>query len=310
MKRLFLMLCIVSLFLCGCAVEKAPTDKLSVVTTIFPPYDFAREITGDNAEITMLLRPGAESHTYDPSPADILKISSCDVFIYNGGESDSWVGEILSSVELKDGQVIRMMDCVETVYEETVEGMQVGHEHHESEEEEYDEHVWTAPQNAVAITKAIADAICKADPDNELVYRENTENYCDKLKELDEQITEIVDSGVRKELMFGDRFPFRYFADAYGLEYYAAFSGCAPESEPSAKTLSGLIDRVNEDSIPVVFYIEMSSQKIAKTVSEATGTQLLLFHSCHNLTRDEFGRGETYLSLMKQNAENLKKAIS
>lgn len=289
--------------------ESTQSEKLNIVATIFPQYDFARAITGDKADLTLLLHPGAESHSYEPSPKDIIKIQKSDIFIYVGGESDQWIDGILSSLDTSSMRIIKLMDCVDAVYEEDVPGMDAGHGH-EEDGYEYDEHVWTSPKNAVKITQAISAAACEADSANANYYKEKTGEYIKELSALDDSFKKTVETGKRKTLVFGDRFPFRYFTDAYGLSYYAAFPGCSSETEPSAATLANLIDTVNKDKIPYVFYIELSDEKVADTICEATGAKKLLFHSCHNLTKDEFENGATYITLMKDNLKNLAAALN
>jgi zinc transport system substrate-binding protein len=285
--------------------------KMSVVTTIFPCYDFARAVTGDGAKIVMLLRPGSESHSFEPTPQDIIKIQNCGVFIYVGGESDEWVKGILESIDTSKMKIVSLMDCVEVVEEEIVEGME---EEDEEEEEdghgvEYDEHVWTSPKNAKLVVRKISDALSEADKANAEIYRKNTAEYLGKLDELDAAFRQVVDGAARKTLIFGDRFPFRYFADAYGLKYFAAFPGCSTETEASAATVAFLIDKVRAEKIPVVFHIELSNEKIADAICEETGAKKLLLHACHNITGADFAGGATYLSLMERNAANLKEAL-
>lgn len=336
-----LLLVAVLLVTAGCQPVPKPekSDRLRIVTTIFPPYDFAREIVGDNAEITMMLRPGMESHTYEPSPADMIAVENCDLFIYNGGESDAWVDTILDTVDTSDCRVLRMMEYADVLEEESVEGIQNAHTHehiHEHEEShhhqdeeheevhemakdeanheeghtaEYDEHIWTSPKNAVKITEAIANAVIELDPSHQAVYQENLNQYVKALKALDREFEEIVAHAKHKMILFGDRFPFLYFAKSYGLDYRAAFPGCSSESEPSAKTVAYLIDKIRKERIPYIFYIEFSNQKLAKTIQEETGAVPLLFHSCHNLSKDEMEQRCTYLGLMQKNAENLKEAL-
>ncbi len=318
-KQFYVVIAIMSIIaLCCCSSCKPfvpPQDRFEIVTTIFPPYDFARAVAGEDIQIHMLLKPGTESHSYEPSPADILMVESCDLFIYNGGESDVWVETLLSAIDSSNLRVLRMMDCVETLEEKTVEGMHAPHHHHEHEEEfhpevvEYDEHIWTSPKNAIVITEAITQALMELDASNAAGYRMRADRYQAELKELHQMFVSIAEQGKRKTLIFGDRFPFRYLADEYGLDYRAAFPGCSAESEPGARTVAYLIDKVRKEQIPNIFYIEFSNQKIAKTIQEETGAVPLRMHSCHNLSKDEIERGETYLSLMYQNAENLKEAL-
>lgn len=322
MKK-FLAVIVTSLILvatlCACgnkenSTSKAPSDsdgKISVVTTIFPPYDFTRQVGGDNVDLTMLLKPGTESHNYDPTPQDIIKIQNCDLFIYVGGESDEWVKDILESDKSKPKKIISLMDCVDTVQEEIVEGMQQDQdEDGDSHEIEYDEHVWTSPKNAIIISKKISSALVELDKDNAKAYEKNITEYSQKLSLLDSKFQNIVDNAKRKTIIFGDRFPMRYFADEYGLKYYAAFPGCSSETEPSAATVSFLIDKVKAEKIPVVFSIEFSNGKVADTICEDTGAKKLTFHSCHNITQEQFDSGVTYIDLMNQNAENIKEALS
>jgi zinc transport system substrate-binding protein len=294
--------------------QPAGSGKISVVATIFPPYDFARAVAGDKAEITMLLPPAAESHSFEPRPQDIIKIQKSDVFIHAGGESDAWVEKILKSMDAPKMKVITMLECVEAVEEELVEGMQPEEEKGENKDggeegPEYDEHVWTSPRNAKLIVRKISDALCVADPSNADAYRQNTAAELSKLDGLDATFKGVVDSAARKTIVFGDRFPFRYFADAYGLKYFAAFPGCATETEASAKTVAFLIDKVKKEKIPVVFFIELSNEKMANTISEATGAKTRLLHACHNITKADFEAGKTYLDLMYANVKALREAL-
>ena len=293
--------------------------KLSVVSTIFPGYDFVREVAGENVTLTMLLPPAAESHSFEPTPQNIIAIQNCDVFIYVGGESESWVDGILDSMDKSKMTIISMMELVETIEEEHKEGMEVDHEHADShseddheeheEHEEYDEHVWTSPINASHITQAIADALCALDADNEEIYRANAAAYTEKLNKLDSAIRNVVQNSPRNTLIFGDRFPFLYLANEYDLDYYAAFPGCSTATQASPKTVAFMIDKVKQENIPVVFYIEFSNEKTADAICESTGAKKMLLHSCHNVTKDEFERGVSYLQLMTKNVENLKEAL-
>jgi len=301
---------------CGAASTQSTADaadKLSIVTTIFPQYDFTRQIVGDHAEVTMLLKPGAESHSFDPTPQDIKKIQNADLFIYTGGENDVWVDGILSSMGESQPETLKLLDCVPTVTEELVEGMEQAHEEdeaHAEEEEEVDEHVWTSPQNAMRIVDKIAAVLSEKDAANAADYQANSAAYVEKLRGLDESFRDVVTSGARKTVLFGDRFPFRYLADAYGLKYYAAFSGCSTESEADAATVAFLVDEVKKDQLPVVFTIEFSNGRIADSIADATGAKKLILHSCHNVSAEDMAGGATYLSLMEQNVENLREALN
>ncbi|MGL5258248.1 MAG: metal ABC transporter substrate-binding protein [Proteocatella sp.] len=285
------------------------SNKLKIVTTIFPAYDFAREITGDNADVSMLLPPGLESHSYEPSPQDIINIQDADLFIYTGGESDTWVKKILDSSDHKI-EVIRMMDLVDLYEEELVEGMQ-GEDKHDNElEHEYDEHVWTSLRNAQKIVNGINDKVSNLDLNNKTEYEKNTKAYIEKLNLLDEKFKELFNQLENDTLIFGDRFPFRYFAEDYDLKYYAAFPGCSSETEPSIATITFLIDKIKEEKIGTIFYIEFSNHKIADTIAEATGARTELLHSCHNVDIVNLNKEEvTYYSLMEQNYNTLKGAL-
>ena len=300
--------------------------KLSIVTTIFPQYDFTKQIVGDKAEVIMLLKPGSESHTYEPTPQDIKAIQSSDLFIYTGGENDNWIEGIIESMGDNAPATMKLVDLVNTVEEEIVEGMQHEHadnveqdhaEEHEHQEKhdhehmhEVDEHVWTSPINAITIVEQITDVLSEKDPINVNFYSNNSAMYIEQLKNLDQQFEDVVDHAKRKIVLFGDRFPFRYFADEYGLDYYAAFTGCSENTEASAATVAFLIDKVNALQLPVVFSIELSNEKIADSIAEATDAEKMTFHSIHNLSVEEFAANETYISLMEKNIEVLEKALN
>lgn len=287
--------------------SNANQDTLSIVTTVFPSYDFSKEITGGKAEVTMLLPAGSESHSYEPTPKDIVKIENSDVFIYVGGESEKWVESILDGIDTSKTKIISLMKCVGTLQEAT--------HNHEDEgahdnDVEYDEHVWTSPKNSIEIVKSLTEEFVKLDSNNASVYTDNSEAYIKQLSELDSQFEEVVSTSKNKMIVFGDRFPFIYFARAYSLDYLSAFPGCSSETEPSAATMATIIDTVNNKNLPVIFYMEMSNQKVADTICESTKAKKLLFHSCHTITKDELEKGENYISLMKANVKNLKTALN
>lgn len=296
--------------------SKNDSGKISVVTTIFPYYDFTRSIAGDKADIKLLLSPGSEPHSYEPSPSDIVAIENCDIFIYNGGESDEWVESVLDSIENKNMKVMRMMDYVDLLYEQSVDHDEHEHEdgdgdEHEHEHgEEYDEHIWTSVKNAEKLTNAIYDELCVSDFANKAAYSSNRDSYLSKLQALDSEISDIVSNAKRNTVVFGDRFPFLYLVTDYSLEYECAFPGCSSETEPSISTVTHMIDFTRENKIPVVFYLEFSNGKVAKLISEDTGAKTMLFSSCHNVTKDEFADGATYISLMEQNENALKEALN
>lgn len=310
--------------LTGCN-KNNKNDKLTIISTSFPGYDFARAITkdSDNVEVKMLLKPGAESHDFEPTPQDIKDIKNSDIFIYVGGDSDEWIHDLLDNIDTDKTKVVRLMDLVDVVEEEHVEGMEEHEHHHEEEEEEeehehhheeeeveYDEHVWTSPNNAITITNKLKDEVIKIDKDNKELYEKNASNYVNELTDIDNEIKDIVKNGKRKEIIFGDRFPLRYFVACYGLSYYAAFPGCSEQTEASAKTISFLINRVKEDKIPVVFHIELSSGKIANAISKETGAKVLEFKTAHNISQKDFDAGVTYVDIMRDNIKALKEALN
>ena len=297
---------------CSSPTNELSDGRISVVTTIFPQYDFARQIGGNKIRLKMLTTPGGESHSYEPTPQDITAVSSCDIFICAGGESDIWYNTVLKSIDTESMIVISLMDCVEAVEEEITEGMseKLSVFGEEEEDPEYDEHVWTSLKNAQLISKAIGEALISADVANEEFYRANTEDYTARLAELDLKYRQAAERAENKTLVFGDRFPFRYLFDDYGLKYYAAFPGCSTDSDVSAKTMLFLIDKVREENLAAVYYIEFGAKKIADTIAEETNAEPLLFHSCHTVSKEDFNNGVTYLSLMEQNLENLKRGLN
>ena len=385
----------------GCGVRPGPgsgihedkgqdgvDDRLCVVTTIFPYYDFVRQVAGDQVELSLVIPAGMDSHSFEPTPADMITIQNADLLVCNGGTMEQWLSQVLDSFGEGTGpkRVVTMMDCVDVVQEEIVEGMEDGeaHDHghthvhadgtvhagdhdHESEDHahseeehepedhvyseeehdteehihsedehdmedvavhdedhaqeyldeddghgveiEYDEHIWTSPVNAKKLAGVLAEGLEQEDPAHAASYAENCTSYQDKLTELDAEFREVVSHAKRRLVVFGDKFPLRYFFDEYGLEYRAAFSGCSTDTEPSAKTIAYLIDKVKEEQIHGVYYLELSSHRTAEIISEETGAVPLLLHSCHNVTRKQFDEGVTYLQLMNQNVENLRKGL-
>ena len=300
--------------------------KLNIVTTIFPEYDWTRNILGNreaDVNLTMLLDNGTDLHSFQPAVKDIMKVSSCDLLIYVGGESDQWIEDALESAQNKDMKTINLMEVLgDTIKEEeTVEGMQDSeHEHghedehaHEGEDEkEYDEHVWTSMRNASVICDAIAETLEEMDPENKEIYQTNAENYKAKLSTLDQKYQETVDTDRQNTLIFADRFAFRYLVDDYGLNYYAAFSGCSAESEASFKTVTFLAGKLDELGIKTVLTIEKSDDRIAQTVIENTkkkDQKILELNSMQSITSDEIKNGVTYLSVMEDNLKVLKEAL-
>lgn len=303
LKRMLLFTAIL-LALCGAARAEG---GLKVTATDFPCYDFARQVMGGIGEVTMLIHPGTEVHSYDPSPADILSIGQSDLFVYIGGEGDAWVDGILSGFD-SDGApaTLRMMDAVEPLEEE--EEGEHGHGDHDGPE--YDEHIWTSPKNAKRMVRSLADRLAEVDPENADAYRANADAYIAQIDEIDAAFEAVVTGGARREVVFADRFPFLYFVRDYGLDYVAAFPSCTAETEPTPQILMKLIRRVADDGIPVIYTIEMSTQAVAKAVAEETGARILTMHSAQTVTREEFDAGETYVSLMWKNVDALREGLN
>ncbi|MCR5593838.1 MAG: metal ABC transporter substrate-binding protein [Saccharofermentans sp.] len=304
----------------ACSVPGADDGKLTVVTTIFPEYDWVMNVLGDNpagAEVTMLVDNGVDIHSYQPSVSDITLIGTCDVFVYVGGESDQWVADALSQAVNKDMIVIDLMDVLSSsvVEEEVVEGMQADDEEEsEGEEEtEFDEHVWLSLRNAGVIVDAIADALSQADPDNADTYAANAASYNDELTALDARFTDAVAGGSTDTILFGDRFPFRYLTDDYGLNYYAAFAGCSAETEASFETITFLAQKVDELGLHAVLTIDGSDQRIAETIvsnASSSDVQILTMNSMQSVTSADAANGVTYLSAMEDNLNILTEALS
>lgn len=367
----------ISLLLGGCAqteesqgaFDASPkaAGKLKVAVTLFPYYDFVRQIAGDQVDLQMVIPAGMDSHSFEPTPADIRTIQHADVLISNGGTMEHWLDETLAALDTTNMTIVTMMDYVDAVEEEIVEGMEdadhdhdhahvhaaddhdhsneapeehaahaheaddydhsgetpeehaahaheaddhdyVDHDGHE-EEIEYDEHIWTSPVNAMKLVDVIGDTLAQADPAHADIYHQGAASYKKELEEIDAGFREVCANRKRNMIVMGDKFPFRYLADEYQLDYRAAFSGCSSDTEPSAKTIAYLIDKVKEEQIPAVYYLELSSHRVAEIIGEETGAEPLLLHSCHNVTRAQFDAGITYAGLMRQNIENLRKGI-
>lgn len=301
--------------------NKNTDKKMKIVTTIFPEYDWTRNILGEretDVDLTMLLDNGTDLHSFQPAVKDIMKVSSCDLLIYVGGESDQWIEDALKSAKNKNMKTINLMEVLgDTVKEEeTVEGMQGsehGHDHEDEDEKEYDEHVWTSMRNASVICDAIAETLEEMDPENKEIYQSNTDSYKEKLSSLDQEYQDTVKSAKQNTLVFADRFPFRYLVDDYGLNYYAAFSGCSAESEASFKTVTFLARKLDKLGLKTVLTIEKSDDRIAQTVIENTkekDQKILELNSMQSITSDEIADGVTYLSVMEDNLGVLKEALN
>lgn len=332
MKKIITLMLVAVLAVCalsGCGTSKSGEDtkdkKIKIVTTIFPEYDWVMQILGDKADkadVTMLLDKGVDLHSYQPSTADIAKISEADVFIYVGGESDEWVEDVLKEAKNKNLKVINLMDVMgdKAKEEEVKEGMQAEEEEHaeeakdgkEEEEVEYDEHVWLSLKNAKIFTKKIADVLSEVDKDDAKTYQANYESYAKKLDDLDKKYADAVASAKNKTLVFGDRFPFRYLVNDYGLDYYAAFVGCSAESEASFETVTFLAKKIDELGLGNVLTIEGKNHKIANTVVDNTKNKdqkVLTMDSMQSTTSKDVKDGATYLGIMEKNLEVLKEAL-
>lgn len=343
---------------CGKTTEKEDNYRLKIVTSLFPYYDMARAVIGDvkGIDLKMTVTPGQDSHSFEPTPSDVIQMENADVLIYNGGSLETWIDTLLDSLNNKNQIQMKMMDYVDVLNEEIVEGMDTRFEEHDhdehshkednhnkekhkedshseenhkednhsedssndsefhnedSEEEhgETDEHIWTSPVNEIIMTEKICETLSKALPEEKENFQKNAENYISQLKELDNEFRTIVENAKINEIIFADKFPLQYFAKEYGLKYYAAFPGCGSDMEPSAKTIGFLVDKIKEDNIKAVFYLELSSHIVADAIETDTGAKPLQFNSCHNITQKQFDSGVTYVDLMKENVNNLKIAL-
>ena len=300
-------------------------NSARIISSNFVGYDFARAVTGDKSEVSMLLKPGAEAHDFEPTPEDIINIKNADLFIYVGGESDEWVERLLEGNEIPAEKTLRLMDLVEVKEEELSEGMEEhkhdeydheehdhdheAHDHDHEEHEEYDEHIWTSPLNAIQLVNGIKTKLATIHPENKSTYTQNADSYISRLLAIDQKIRDVVSSSTKKELIFGDRFPFRYFVDEYGLSYYAAFPGCSEQTEASSQTIAFLINKAKTDGIKTILKIELTSDKLAKTIAEETGAKVLTLNAAHNISKEDFESGLTYTDIMETNINVLKEAL-
>lgn len=329
-KYLVILLAVITV-LAGVGGAAAQNEQYQIVTTIFPIFDFARIIAGDTMNVTLMLPAGADSHAFEPTPRDIMTVQDAGLFLYVGGESDGWVARILSSFGDKKPATLALIHSVDGLNEEIVEGMESdslhdehddgGDEYHDESDEDkpdshshsdgvIDEHIWTSPTNAILMTEQIRDALIALDPANSELFAANAEAYINELKQLDADFRSMVASSKRKVFVVGDRFPFRYLAYEYGLEYYAAFPGCSTDNDPGASTVAFLIDKVQEYNLPVVFTLENSNQVIAKTIADATGARVEVLNAAHNVSGTASLEQISYLSIMRENIEKLRMALN
>lgn len=297
--------------LCACSSESgyssSDSGKLKIISTVFPPYDLARQIAGDNAEISILLPPGSEIHNYEPSAKDMIAIRNCDIFLYIGGENEQWAEKLINSNDMENVTAVKLIDYVPALSEDEDEH---DHDHEHDHEHETDEHIWTSPKNAQLMLSAVYDAICKVDPSDKQTYTKNKDAYAKQLSDLDNAYRSAVDNAKNKTIVLADKFPFRYLAHEYGLEFSAAFAACSDESEPGVSTMIKLTKTIKENNIPAVYYLEFSSTKIADTLCDETGATKLMLHSCHNVSKQDIENNVSYVDLMKQNLENLKLTLN
>lgn len=305
------LLVVLMLFLCGCSYN-APqkSGKLSVVCSIFAPYDFARRVAGEKADVKMLLPTGVESHSYEPTPRDIIELENADIFFYVSEHTETWVTQITDAVENEKVKKIDIADELGITVNDHDHDHEHGHHDDEHEDGETDEHIWTNLETAVEMIDCIASEMGKSDPENAGYYSENAKIYSAEILNLKDDFAELVKISKRREIISGSRFAMKNFTNELGIEFTAAFDSCVDNTEPSAAVMAGIIDKIKSDNLPVIFYEELTEPKIARAVSAETGVKMLLLHSCHNVSSDEMKRGETYLSLMRQNYFNLKEALN
>ncbi len=315
-RNLAVILCVllfigtyISVFVSGeFSLHTKEHNRISVVTTGFAGYDFARQIAGEKADVTLLLKPGEESHTFEPTPSDISLINECDLFIYGGGESEKWVDTIIASAE-SEIRTVKMMEV--TFLREEEHHHEYGEVYsHEEHGKIYDEHVWTSPKNAVLICKAICHELVEADSDNIEFYQFNKNRYTTELEKLSDEIKTTVETAERNDIYIGDRFPMLYFCEEYGIDYHAAFPGCSAQVEANPTVISELINEIKNDDVSVIFKVDLSTGLVAETISEETGAVVETLYSCHVISASDFEKGETYLSLMQKNLEAIKKALN
>lgn len=324
-------------------------QKLKVTASNFASYDFLRAIIGDskNVELTFLLGPGKDAHSYDPTPQDLIKIQNSDLFVYIGGEMEKWANRVMETLDTKKTNVLCIADKVDTIKEQEIEGAEDDHdhdhehdhehdekhedhdhdhekeehkheeheekehEHHHDEEGAFDEHIWTSPENAIKMVRTLEKEMEKIDAKNAEKYKKNAEKYIKEIQEVDKEIRNIVNNKKRDRLVFGDKMPMQYFMNYYGLKVSAAFMGCSTETEPSAKTIAYLVNKVKEEKIPVILYIELGNGKVADTVAKEAGNcKIMQIQTLHNVTKDDFEKGKTWVSLMKENISVLKEALN
>lgn len=281
------------------------TEKITVVTSLFPEYDFVKQIGKDKVDVKILLPPGTESHTYEPTPKDIVSINEADMFIYTSNQMEPWAEKIAESIDSKNTVVMQAGQDINLIE------IEHGHEDHKDHEEHTaDAHIWLDPNNAIKMVENILDKLCEISPENAEYFRNNANEYIEILKKLDTEIEETVKNSERKKLVFGGEFAYIYFLDRYNLEYTTAYDGCGEGAEPSAKKIKEIIDTINNEKIPVIFYEELSAGKIANMIADETNAKALVFNTAHNVTSSELENGVTYVSIMRENLNKIKEALN
>ncbi|MBR3249235.1 MAG: zinc ABC transporter substrate-binding protein [Clostridia bacterium] len=298
----------------GRDIKKDNSGKIKIISSNFASYDFLRAIIGDNndVELTFLIGPGKDPHSYDPTAQDLISIQKSDLFVYIGGEMENWADKVLDAIDSNTTEKICIADFVDTIEEKDVDGAEKEeNEHDEEKNGAYDEHIWTSPSNAIKMVDALEKAMEKIDNSNSKKYKENSEKYIAQIKDVDNKIQNIVNNKVRDRLVFGDKMPMQYFIDYYKLKVSSAFNGCSTEIDPSASTIAYLENKVKEENIPVVLYIELNPGKVASIIANEAGDncQAMQIQALHNVSLDDFNNGETWVSLMSRNIDVLKKAL-
>lgn len=338
-KKIFGLILAGAVLITGCTAKTEKKDKgdntkgkLKIVTTIFPEYDITRAIAKDKVDLELMIKPGVDVHSFTPTPQDIKTVQNSDIFVYGGTEHDKWVENLTKSIDMKNKKVVKLVDGIQQLEEESVDGMKHEHHHDDEKEDEHnhdhkhekkdehdhkdesekelDPHYWTSPKNAIQMVKTITNALVEKDPDNAEFYKENAKNYIKQLEGVDKELHDVVDNAKIKKVVIADRFPFRYLFKDLGLEYRALFSGCSVESTASAGQIKKMVDYVKENKIPVVYHIEMGKGELAETVAKNSGAKVKLLHSIHTVTKEDFDKGTTYIDLMKQNVEALKEGLN
>lgn len=307
---LLMLLC----FFCACEKKDTESDNITIVTTVFPQYDFAKKITaGTDAKIEMLIPPGCEPHAYEPTPSDMVIAAECDLFIGVGGESEAWAEKIISAANIDVSRRLYLMDMVPLLEVESGHGNgEHSHAHIHGDHDHghiHDEHVWTSPKNAMIIVDAIAKRLCEIDPQNEALYLENAETYLSELSKLDKEFSVLAENAAKVPLVFGDRFPFLYLARAYGFEYTSPFRGCSAHTEASMAEIADAIEAARNADSGTIFSVDFGSQKLALTIADEADARICRLYSCHTVSAEYFEKGIGYIDLMKKNLENIREAV-